>query len=114
MIFCSIIRAHDTRRTTVYRRVRRSANVEFGELVELNVNLILRTPLALRLYFLGLELIRIKNSQQMSLFQLVISILTCSSSFGEPPFASIRFAKLRADEKFLFVNASFIAAMRVS
>ena len=43
-----------------------------------------------------------------------LGTLTFSSILGDPPFANILFAKLNADDKFLFLKAKFMAEMRAS
>lgn len=55
LILRAVERAGNARRTTVNRGIRCSANIEFGELVELNVYLILWTPFALSLDLLRLR-----------------------------------------------------------
>ena len=54
VIFRTIERTGDTRRATIYWRMRSSTNVEFSELIKFNVNLVLRTSFALGLDFLCL------------------------------------------------------------
>ena len=55
MIFGTVERTGDAWRSAIYWRVRRSADIEFSELIKLNVNLVLRTSLALGLDLLGLR-----------------------------------------------------------
>lgn len=54
MIFRTVKRTGDTWGAAIYWRVRRSADVEFSELIKLNVNLVLRTSFALGLDLLCL------------------------------------------------------------
>ena len=55
MIFRSIERACNTRGSAVYWRVGRRTDVKLCELIEFNVDLVLRTSFTLRLYLLRLE-----------------------------------------------------------
>ena len=89
----------------VDRGMRCCANIEFGKLVILYVDLVLGTSFALRLDFLRLSL----GVSRASKGQAYLT-LTCSTSLGEPPFAMMRLEKLRADDRFLFANANFMAA----
>ena len=88
--------------------MRCSANIKLGKLVELDVDLVLGAPLALRLDFLRLWFI------SMNEISRACTLLTCSNNFADPPLATILLAKLRAEEKFLLLKASFIAADRTS
>lgn len=54
MIFGTSERAGDAWRTAIDRSERSGANVEFRELIKLDVDLVLWGPLALRLDLLGL------------------------------------------------------------
>ena len=54
MIFRSIERTCNTRGTAIYWCVRRRTDVKFCELIEFNVDFVLRTTFTLRLYFLRL------------------------------------------------------------
>ena len=56
MIFGAIERARDARLAAVKGRVGCGTDVELGELVELNVDFVLRATLALGLDFLGLRI----------------------------------------------------------
>ena len=55
MIFRSIERTCNTRGSAVYWRVGRRTDVKLCELIEFNVDLVLRTSFTLRLYLLRLE-----------------------------------------------------------
>ena len=54
MIFRTIKRTSHIGRTAIYRRMRRSADVEFSELIKFNVDLVLWTSFTLRLDLFGL------------------------------------------------------------
>lgn len=54
MVFRTVERTGDIWRAAIYWRVRRSADVEFSELIEFNIDLVLRTPFALGLDLLCL------------------------------------------------------------
>lgn len=90
-------RIRDACRTAVDRSVRGGTDVEFGKLVELDVHLVMRVALALGLDFPGLFYL-VSIYLRMNEYTYGQGISTCSKSFAEPPLASIRLAKLRADE----------------
>lgn len=105
MIFGSVERTRYAWRAAVDWGIRSGTNIKLGKRVEINVDLILRRSLRLGFDLAGLQ-VGVSN-----ICQDVLLSLTCSRSLGEPPLASIRLAKLRADDRFLLAKASFMAAI---
>lgn len=82
------------RGAAVDRRVAGRANLEFGKLVKLDLDCVVRVPLALRLCLAGLSSshVSLVNSSKLPKVGL-----TLSKSVLAPPLASILLAKLSAE-----------------
>jgi len=96
MVLGAVKRALLVRSAAVDRGVTGGANFELGELVELDVHRIMRVPLALSLRLAGLLVDNISPGAY-SLCDTRKGQLTLSRILWAPPFARIRFAKLRAE-----------------